>query len=162
MERPKRKRNAVKEAGGTFLTNELLMLVKIKFTSLKAPKIDVTLTAPPSQTFHALKTRLAEETKLNPLALRFLFKNKAISDSKSVQEVFGQVEEAQITVMVMKGVSSSQSSTSNASQEGEKMVTDDDEFWTGIREVVMGKYKGPHGKEEVFGALKKGFDESFG
>jgi hypothetical protein len=138
--------------------------VQIKFTSLKPPKIDTTLTAPPSQTFHALKTRLAEETNLNPLALRFLVKNKAISDSKSVHEVFGQVDTAQVTVMVMKSVGSTPttSTTSSASQEGEKMVVDNDEFWESIQAVVMDKFKGQQGKEEVFKALKGGFREKFG
>jgi hypothetical protein len=137
------------------------MLVKITFTSLKPPKINTTLTAPPSQTFHALKTRLAEETNLNPLSLRFLLKNKAISDSKSVHEVFGETEEATVTVMVMKNVGPSM--TSGAGQEsGEKMVVDNDGFWDGIRSVVMEKYQGERDKEEVFAALKKGFAEKFG
>jgi hypothetical protein len=137
------------------------MIVKITFVSLKPPKINTTLTAPPSQTFHALKTRLAEETKQNPLALRFLLKNKAISDSKSVHEVFGETEEAQVMVMVMKNVGSS--SPSSASQEsGEKMVIDSDGFWEGIRSVVMEKYQGKRDKEEVFAALKNGFEEKFG
>ena len=135
--------------------------MQIKFTSLKPPKIDTTLTAPPSQTFHALKTRLAEETNLNPLALRFLVKNKAISDSKSVHEVFGLVDTAQVTVMVMKSVGST-STTSSASQEGEKMVVDNDEFWESIQVVVMDKFKGQQDKEEVFKALKGGFREKFG
>jgi hypothetical protein len=137
------------------------MIVKITFVSLKPPKINTTLTAPPSQTFHALKTRLAEETKHNPLALRFLLKNKAISDSKSVHEVFGETEEAQVTVMVMKNVGSS--SPSSASQEsGEKMVIDSDGFWEGIRSVVIEKYQGERDKEEVFAALKNGFEAKFG
>ena len=139
--------------------------MQIKFTSLKPPKIDTTLTAPPSQTFHALKTRLAEETNLNPLALRFLLKNKAISDSKSVHEVFGQVDTAQVTVMVMKGVGSSTTTTntsSSASQEGEKMAVDNDQFWEGIRAVVVDKFKGSQDKEEVFKALQGGFREKFG
>jgi hypothetical protein len=138
--------------------------VQIKFTSLKPPKIDTTLIAPLSQTFHALKTRLAEETNLNPLALRFLFKNKAIGDSKSVHEVFGQVDTAQVTVMVMKSVGSTPttSTTSSASQEGEKMVVDNDEFWESIQAVVMDKFKGQQDKEEVFKALKGGFREKFG
>jgi hypothetical protein len=138
--------------------------VQIKFTSLKPPKIDTTLTAPSSQTFHALKTRLAEETNLNPLALRFLVKNKAIGDSKSVHEVFGQVDTAQVTVMVMKSVGSTPttSTTSSAGQEGEKMVVDNDEFWESIQEVVMDKFKGQQDKEEVLKALKGGFREKFG
>jgi hypothetical protein len=135
--------------------------VKITFVSLKPPKINTTLIAPASQTFHALKTRLAEETKHNPLAFRFLLKNKAIGDSKSVHEVFGQAEEAQVTVMVMKNVGSS--SPSNASQESaEKMVIENDGFWEGIRSVVMEKYQGERDKEEVFSALKSGFVEKFG
>ena len=138
--------------------------MQIKFTSLKPPKIDTTLIAPLSQTFHALKTRLAEETNLNPLALRFLVKNKAIGDSKSVHEVFGQVDTAQVTVMVMKSVGSTPttSTTSSAGQEGEKMVVDNDEFWESIQEVVMDKFKGQQDKEEVFKALKGGFREKFG
>jgi len=139
--------------------------VQIKFTSLKPPKIDATLSAPPSQTFHALKTRLAEETNLNPLAIRFLFKNRAINDSRSVQEVFGSVEAAQVTVMVMKNVSSdttTSSVTSSASQEGEKMIVENEEFWESIRAVVMDKFKGTQDKEEVFQALKGGFGNKFG
>ena len=140
--------------------------MQIKFTSLKPPKIDTTLTAPPSQTFHALKTRLAEETNLNPVALRFLLKNKAISDSKSVQEVFGQVETAQVTVMVMKSVGSSTSTTttttSSASQDGENMAVDNDQFWGDIRAVIMDKFKGSQDKEEVFNALQSGFRDKFG
>ena len=138
--------------------------MQIKFTSLKPPKIDTTLIAPLSQTFHALKTRLAEETNLNPLALRFLVKNKAIGDSKSVHEVFGQVDTAQVTVMVMKSVGSTPttSTTSSAGQEGEKMVVDNDEFWESIQAVVMDKFKGQQDKEEVFKALKGGFREKFG
>jgi hypothetical protein len=135
--------------------------VKIKFTSLKPPKIDTVLTASPSQTFHALKTRLAEELNVNPLSLRLLFKNKAVSDSKSVHEVFGQAEEAQITVMVMKNVAST--TTSNVgSQDGDKMVIDNEGFWEGVRQVVMDKYRGLRDKEEVFAALKKGYEDKFG
>ena len=138
--------------------------MQIKFISLKPLKIDTTLTAPPSQTFHALKIRLAEEANLNPLALRFLLKNKAISDSKSVHEVFGQVDMAQVTVMVMKSVGSSTttSTTSSASQQEEKMVVDNDDFWESIRGVVMDTFKGSQDKEEVFKALKGGFREKFG
>jgi hypothetical protein len=134
--------------------------VKIKFTSLKPPKIDTTLTAPPSQTFHALKARLAEETKLNPLALRFLLKNKAINDSKSVLEVFGETEEAQITVMVMKNVSAP--TTTTAVTDGEKMEIENDEFWETVRKVIEEKFKGPQDKDEVFAALKRGYQEKFG
>jgi len=138
--------------------------VKIMFTSLKPPKINVTLRAPPSQTFHSLKTRLAEETKLNTLALRFLLKNKAIGDSKSVQEVFGQAEEGQITVMVMKNISTTTTSmsASSSSQESGKMVIENDGFWEGIRQVVMDKYNGAEDREAVFAALKKGYEEKFG
>lgn len=135
--------------------------MKIKFTSLKPPKINTTLTAPPSQTFHALKTRLAEETKLNPVALRFLFKNKAISDSKSVVEVFGQTEEAQVTVMVMKNVGGT-TTTNTATVDPEKMGVENDEFWESIEKVVEEKFKGAQDKAEVFAALKRGYQEKFG
>jgi hypothetical protein len=135
--------------------------VKIKFTSLKPPKIDTTLIVPPSQTFHALKTRLAEELTLNPLAIRFLVKNKAITDSKSIVEVFGQAEEAQITVMMMKNVESAPAPT-NSSQDGEKMVVENEEFWEGIREVVMDKFTGVQDKDKVFAALKRGYQDKFG
>ena len=134
--------------------------MKIKFTSLKPPKINTTLTAPPSQTFHALKTRLAEETKLNPLAIRFLLKNKAISDSKSILEVFGQTEEAQVTVMVMKNVGAT--TTTTATVEGGKMDVENDEFWESVRNVIEEKFKGAQDKDEVFAALKKGYQEKFG
>ena len=137
--------------------------MKIRFTSLKPPKIDTTFTVAPSQTFHAVKVHLADETKLNPLALRFLFKNKAINDSKSVQEVFGQAEEVQVTVMVMKNASSPQSTQSKSSQiEPEKIDVGNEEFWNGIRAVVLEKFNGTHDKEEVFAALKYGFQEHFG
>ena|SRR5271170_5004987 len=150
----------------------LILVVTIKFTSLKPPKIDATLCAPPSQTFLVLKTRLAEETKLNPLAIRFLLKNKAISDSKSIQEVFGQVEEAQITVMVMKNVAASTPSTGgsaasaaasgSAEGESEKMVVEMDEFWEGIREVIKEKFKGSQDEDEVFDSFKRGYLDKFG
>ena len=163
MERPKRKRSAAKEAVGTIYPATFLSLfpVKIKFTSLKAPKIDTTLAAPPSQTFHALKTRLAEETKLNPLAIRFLFKNKAISDSKSVLEVFGQTDEAQVTVMVMKNIGAT-STTTTATVDGEKMEVENYEFWESVRKVIEEKFKGAQDKDEVFAALKRGYQEKFG
>ena len=136
--------------------------MNIKFTSLKAPKINTTLTAPPSQTFHALKTRLAEETKLNPLAIRFLLKNKAISDSKSVLEVFGQTEEAQVTVMVMKNIGATTTTPTTATVDGEKMDVESDEFWESIQKVVEEKFKGSQDKDEVFAALKRGYQEKFG
>jgi len=142
----------------------LLILVKIRFTSLKAPRIDVTLTAGPSQTFHALKTRLAEQANLNPLALRLLIKNKAVNDSKSVQEVFGQTEAAQVTVMVMKNVAStsSTSATSSSSQVEGGKTTDNDAFWEGIRQVVMDRYKGAEDKQQVFATFQKAYGEAFG
>lgn len=143
----------------------LLIIVKVRFTSLKAPRIDVTLTAPPSQTFHALKTRLAEQANLNPLALRLLVKNKAVNDSKSVQEVFGQTEAAQVTVMVMKNVASTGStsaSTSSSSQVEGGKTTDSDAFWEGIRQVVMDRYKGAQDKEQVFATFQKAYGEAFG
>lgn len=136
--------------------------MNIKFTSLKPPKINTILTAPPSQTFHALKTRLAEETKLNPLAIRFLLKNKAISDSKSVLEVFGQTEEAQVTVMVMKNVGATTTTPTAVTIDGEKMDVESDEFWESIQKVVEEKFKGSHDKDEVFAALKRGYQEKFG
>lgn len=146
------------------------MAVTITFTSLKPPKICTTLIAPYSQTFHALKARLAEETNLNPQQLRFLLKNKAIGDSKSVQEVFGETtDEASVTVMVMKTPaatttpgSAGSAGSANSAGEGEKMVVDLDAFWEGVREAVMGKYQGGHDKEEVFAALKKGYQDAFG
>jgi len=121
--------------------------------------------APLSQTFHALKTRLAEETNLNPQQLRFLLKNKAIGDSKSVQEVFGETEEASITVMVMKTPAASVASGTAgnaAAAEGDKMDVDHDAFWEGVKEAVMAKYQGGHDKEKVFAALKKGYQDTFG
>ena len=143
--------------------------MKITFTSLKPPKINTTLLAPCSQTFHALKARLAEETNLIPQQLRFLLKNKAIGDSKSVQEVFGETtEEATVTVMVMKSPAgtttsgSTGSAGSAAAAEGEKMAVDLDSFWEGVRETVMGKYQGEYDKEEVLTALKKGYQDKFG
>jgi hypothetical protein len=134
--------------------------VNIKFTSLKPPKINATLTAPLSQTFHALKIRLAEETKLNPLAIRFLLKNKAISDSKSALEVFGQTEEAQVTVMVMKNVGATTATTATA--DGEKMEIENDGFWDSVRKVIEENFKGSQDKDEVFAALKRGYQEKFG
>jgi hypothetical protein len=138
-------------------------LVKITFTSIKPPKINTSLVAPRSQTFHALKSRLAEETNLNPASIRFLLKNKAVGDSKSVQEVFGQDEEAQITVMVMKstGTPSTNSAASASNQEEDKMETDKDPFWEEIKKVVMAKYTGQSSKEEVFAALRKGYEDNF-
>ena len=123
----------------------------------------MTLIAPLSLTFHALKSRLAEKQQLNPLAVRLLYKNKAVGDSKSLHEVFGDsVAEAQLTVMVMKNIpSSSLPSTSgpgaarSGSEEGE-------EFWGEIRRVVWDKYGGSKDKEEVFEALRKGFTDKFG
>jgi len=166
MERPKRKRATPqsKDAGGNFLRS-VTDLVKITFTSIKPPKINTTLVAPRSQTFHALKSRLAEEIGLNAASLRFLLKNKAIGDSKSVQEIFGQEEEAQVTVMVMKSVGSTSTSaasaTSAVSQEGVKMQIDDDTFWEEIKKVVMEKYPGEASKEEVYAALRKGYEDKF-
>ena len=135
----------------------------ITFTSLKSTGVNITLTAPPSQTFHALKARVSEETGISPLALRLLIKNKAINDSKSVQEVFGETQEGQVTVMVMKNVSSTASSKASAAQdEGEKMVVENEGFWEAIREVVLQKYSGTGDKEEVLVALKKGYEQKFG
>jgi hypothetical protein len=128
--------------------------------------LDVTLTAPPSQTFHALKSRLAEQQHLNPLAIRLLHKNKAISDSKSLHEVLGDAIEAQITVMIMKTPVSSQtpSATSAGSSVWETATTGstDEEFWGEIKRVVREKYAGPGDKDEVFEALKRGFMDKFG
>ena len=131
--------------------------------------MDTILIAPLSQTFHALKLRLAEQAKLNPTALRFLVKNKAISDSKSVQEVFSPNEEAHITVMVMKssGVNSpvtpvTGTSAPSQSDEGDRMVIDDEEFWNGVREIVEVRYRGTRDKEDVYNALRKGYDDKFG
>jgi hypothetical protein len=140
----------------------MLTLVKITFTSLKPPKINTTLTALPSQTFHAIKTRLAEETNLNISSLRLLLKNKAISDSKTVQEVFGETTEAQVTVMVMKSNTTTTTTTTTSSDGSDKMDVDNDVFWEGIRAVVNEKYAGQSDKEEVFAALKKGFHDKFG
>ena len=92
-------------------------------------------------------------------------KNKAIGDSKSVLEVFGQVEEAQVTVMIMKNVGSTTTTTtttSSGSQDGEKMEIENDEFWEGVRNVIEEKFKGGQDKEEVFAALKRGFQDKFG
>lgn len=140
-----------------------LTSVTITFTSLKSAGVNVTLTAPPSQTFHALKTRVSESTGINPLALRFLIKNKAINDSKSVQEVFGETQEGQVTVMVMKNVSATTNSKSSTSQDaGDKMVVENEEFWEGIRDVVLQKYSGTGDKKEVLAALKKGYQDKFG
>jgi hypothetical protein len=140
--------------------------VAITFTSLKSAGVNVTLTAPPSQTFHALKARLSETTGFNVSALRFLIKNKAINDSKSVQEVFGEALEGHVTVMVMKTPSATNAvtgpKTGAVSDEGEKMVIENEGFWEGIREVVLQKYSGSGDKEEVLAALKKGYQEKFG
>ena len=78
--------------------------------------------------------------------------------------MFGQVDTAQVTVMVMKSVGSTPTTgtTSSASQEREKMVVDNDEFWGSIQAVVVDKFKGQQDKEEVFKALKDGFREKFG
>jgi Ubiquitin family len=127
----------------------------------------MTLNAPPSQTFHALKSRLAEQQQLNPLAIRLLYKNKAISDSKSLHEVLGNATEAQITVMIMKtpvSVSQTPSATSAGSSVWETATTGstDEEFWGEIRRVVRDRYAGPRDKDEVFEALKKGFMDKFG
>ena len=109
----------------------------IKFTSLKPPKIDTILNALPFQTFHTLKTRLVEKLNLNPLSLRFLFKNKAVSDSKSVHEVFGEATEGQITVIVMKNVATAVNIANLGRQADEDKITiENDEFWEGIRNVV--------------------------
>jgi hypothetical protein len=139
------------------------MTVRIRFSSLKAPKIDSTIAALPSQTFLALKTRLAEDLGLNASSLRFLFKNKAVSDSKSVRELFGDQKEGQITVMVMKGATPSKASTSTSENQPEaNMAIDNDDFWDSIRVVITDKYKGGQGKDEVFTALKKGYEDKFG
>lgn len=138
-----------------------LIQVKITFTSLKPPKINTTLVAPRSHTFHQLKSRLAEETNLNPASIRFLLKNKAIGDSKSIQEVFGQDEEAQITVMVMKSPSTSTSASSASNQNTDKMQIDNDGFWEEIKKVVMEKYPGQANKEDVYAALRKGYEDKF-
>jgi len=123
----------------------------------------VKLTAPLSLTFHALKSRLAENEKLNPLAIRLLYKNKAISDSKSLHEVFGDgVAEAQLTVMMMKNIPSSTSSASTSRAGAAGPDSEGEEFWGEIRRVVWDKYSGSNNKEEVFEALRKGFTEKFG
>jgi hypothetical protein len=142
----------------------------IRFTSLKPPKLDVTLTAPPSQTFHALKSRLAEKEGMNPLAIRLLYKKKAINDSKSLHEVFGEgATDAQLTVMVMKNVpstaSASTASTSSVDASGgslDSVGEEGEEFWREIRRVVGEKYAGSRDKEEVFEALRKGYKDKFG
>jgi hypothetical protein len=95
---------------------------------------------------------VAQDIKQNPLALRFLFKNKAVSDSKSVKEVVGDVQEAQITVMTMKIA---------PSVKQEEMVVDHDEFWAEILRVVMEKYQGTQDKDDVFAALKKGYEDKY-
>ena len=104
------------------------------------------------------------------MALRFLLKNKAIGDSKSVQEVFGQDEEAQITVMVMKNVTSSSTTTtttptttsSSRGGGGENMeIIDNDAFWEEIKNVVMEKYVGKANKEDVYASLRKGYEDKF-
>jgi hypothetical protein len=140
--------------------------VAITFTSLKSAGVNITLTAPPSQTFHALKARVSETTGIDVSALRLLIKNKAINDSKSVQEVFGEAVEGHVTVMVMKSPSGTNaakgSKTGAASIEGEKMVIENEGFWEGIREVVLQKYSGTGDKEEVLAALKKGYQDKFG
>ena len=122
------------------------------------------LTAPLSLTFHALKSRLAENEKLNPLVIRLLYKNKAISDSKSLHEVFGDgVAETQLTVMVMKNIPSSTSSVSTSGGGAARPDSESgEEFWGEIRRVVRDKYGGSNNKEDVFEALRKGFTDKFG
>lgn len=64
--------------------------------------------------------------------------------------------------MVMKNVSSTTSTTSNASQEGDKIEVENEEFWESIRKVIGEKFKGGQDKDEVFAALKNGFQDKFG
>jgi hypothetical protein len=157
MSRPKRKRSTQPIDSGTTNTptsqRVLLRTVTIHFTSVKPPKINFSMTVSASQTFHAVKTKFAEEQTLNPLSIRFLSKNKAVGDSKSVKEVFGDAAEGQITVMVMKVAAS-------ATREAE-MSVDYDAFWEEIRRVVMEKYPGPKERGQVFEALKRGYAERF-
>ena len=157
-------RRKPKEKVYTQFSLMLIQSVNIKFTSLKPPKIDINLMASPLQTFMALKTQVAEKLDLNPSLLRFLLKNKAISDSKSVHEVFGDATEAQIIVMVMKSANPSVASmaTSSSQQGEEKMAVNNDDFWESIRLTITQKYKGTEDKEDVFAAFVKGYADKFG
>jgi hypothetical protein len=124
--------------------------------------MDVTLTAPPSQTFHALKSRLAEQQHLNPASIRLLHKNKAISDSKSLHEVLGDATDAQITVMIIKTRVSQTPSAGSSAWETATTGSTDEAFWGEIRRVVNERYAGPGDKEEVFEAMRKGIMDKFG
>lgn len=64
--------------------------------------------------------------------------------------------------MVMKNVASATTTTTTATVDGEKMDVESNEFWEGIREVVEDKFKGSQDKNEVFAALKRGYQEKFG
>lgn len=82
--------------------------------------------------------------------------------------MFGQDEEAQITVMVMKNMTSpstttttTTTTTSSSRGEGENMEIDNDAFWEGIKKVVMEKYVGQVNKEDVYASLRKGYEDKF-
>jgi hypothetical protein len=47
------------------------------------------------------------------------------------------------------------------SEEKPEMQIDHDEFWAEIFRVVVEKFKGTEDKEEVFAALKKGYEDKF-
>ena len=62
--------------------------------------------------------------------------------------------------MVMKNVGAA--TTTSAMVEGGKMDVENDEFWESVRNVIEEKFKGSQDKDEVFAALKRGYQEKFG